>query len=108
MSFDWNFFLNLICSIGGILFFINSSLIIKKIKEMFPAGAKAIKKWNLIQILIYGFLAGYVLNIIFLAIDLNDFVLVMTAIVYLFGGLFVNIVINLSHKTYKVIVSENT
>jgi len=75
---------------------------------MFPAGAKAIKKWNFIQILIYGFLAGYVLNIIFLAIDLNDFVLVMTAIVYLFGGLFVNIVINLSFKTYKIIVSEKT
>lgn len=75
---------------------------------MFPAGAKAIKKWNLIQILIYGFLAGYVMNIIFLALGASGIVLIMTAIVYLFGGLFVNMIINLSFKTYKIIVSENT
>lgn len=79
---------------------------------MFPAGAKAIKKWNLMQILIYGFLAGYVCNIIFLAInlgqaiDLSQIIQIMTAIVYLFGGLFVNLIISLSHKTYKIIVSE--
>ncbi|MGV9171244.1 MAG: hypothetical protein ACOC44_04635 [Promethearchaeia archaeon] len=102
---DWNFWINLICSIGGVTFFIISLLIIKKIKALFP-GANVIKKWVIIQSLIILFLFGYLFNIIFLAIDAMNLVNIMTAIVYIFGALFVLIVVNLSYKTYKVIIEE--
>ena len=105
MSLDFNFYLNLICSIGGIIFFIYSLTLIRKIKRLFP-GSKVTKKWLLRQGLIVIFLAGYVLNIIFLLYDLIDLVAVMTALVYFFGGLFVFIIINLVHKTYATILGE--
>lgn len=105
MSLDWNFYLNMICSLGGIIFFIYSLMIIKKIKALFP-GAKIISKWIIIQVLILLFLLGYVFNIIFLAIEFLEIVTIMTAIIYFFGGLFVLITINLSYNTYKLIVLD--
>ncbi len=106
MAIDGNFILNLICSLGGIVFFIYSLIIIRNIKALFP-GANLIKKWLIIQVLILLFLVGYVCNIIFLALDIFEIVTIMTAIVYFFGGLFVLIVINLSYKTYKLIVLDS-
>ncbi|TXT64424.1 MAG: conserved membrane protein of unknown function [Promethearchaeota archaeon] len=106
MVLDWNFYFNLICSIGGIVFFILSLNIIRKIKQLFP-GANIIKKWILIQILIILFLFGYISNIIFLALDMTEIVAFMTAIVYIFGALFVFFVVNLSYKTYKLIITES-
>ncbi|MHA1490043.1 MAG: hypothetical protein ACTSRI_10350 [Promethearchaeota archaeon] len=107
MSFDWNFYLNLICSIGGIIFFVYSLTIIKKIKKLFP-GANIIKKWIIIQVLIVLFLVGYIINIISLALELIYLLTIMTAIVYIFGGLFVLITINLAYKTYKLILLESS
>jgi hypothetical protein len=106
MVLDWSFYLNLAFSIGGICFFILSLRIIIKIKEMFP-GSPVIKKWNTMMILIYIFLAGYVFNILFLALELTAITTVMTAIVYVFGGLFVYLIINLSYKTYKSMILKS-
>ncbi|MFX1418583.1 MAG: hypothetical protein ACFE9N_06655 [Promethearchaeota archaeon] len=103
MTLDWNFYFSLFCSIGGILFFILSLLIVIKIKELFPA-TKLVKKWVIIQILIVLFLGGYIFNIIFLALEMTAITNIMVAIVYIFGGLFVLIVVNLSYKTYKEIL----
>jgi hypothetical protein len=103
MTLDWNFYFSLFCSIGGITFFILSLLIVSKIKELFPA-TKLIKKWVVIQVLIILFLCGYVFNIIFLVYELTGITNVMVAIVYIFGGFFVLIIVNLSYKTYKEIV----
>lgn len=94
-----------ICSISGAAFFIISLFIITKIKGLFP-GSKINKKWIIIQLLIVLFLFGYVFNIIFLALNMPEIIAVMTAIVYIFGALFVLIVINLSFKTYKTILLE--
>jgi len=111
MAFDLNFWFSLICSLGGVSFFVISLLIITKIKALFP-GANLIKKWVIIQALIILFLFGYVFNILFMTLyALGDEGVVwvlnlMTAIVYVFGGLFVLIVINLSYKTYKTILLE--
>ncbi|MFX1574717.1 MAG: hypothetical protein ACFFB0_18430 [Promethearchaeota archaeon] len=103
MAFDLNFYFSLFCSIGGIIFFVISLLIISKVKELFPA-TKLIKKWVIIQVLILLFLCGYVFNIIFLALELTAFTNIMVAIVYIFGGFFVLLVVNLSYKTYKEIL----
>jgi len=106
MSFTWIYYLSLICSLGGIVFFIYSLYIISKIKDLFP-GAKLIKKWVLIQILIIIFLIGYIFNIIFLTLELTDLIVLMVAIVYIFGALFVAIIINLGYKTYRLILLES-
>ena len=103
MALDWNFYFSLICSIGGITFFIISLLIISRIKELFPA-TKLIKKWVIIQFLIVLFLFGYIFNIIFLILELTAITNIMVAIVYIFGGFFVLIIVNLSYKTYKEIL----
>jgi protein-S-isoprenylcysteine O-methyltransferase Ste14 len=94
-----------ICSISGAGFFVISLYLITKIKGLFP-GSNINKKWIIIQMLIILFLFGYVFNIIFLALDMPDIIAIMTAIVYIFGALFVLIVINLSYKTYRTILLE--
>jgi len=104
LSFE--FLLNLICSVGGIIFFVYSLIIIRKIKKLFPAS-KITRKWLLREALIVIFLAGYVLNIIFQFFALTEFIIIMTALVYLFGGLFVYIIIRLVHKTYTTILMES-
>ncbi|MFW9947064.1 MAG: hypothetical protein ACFFDX_09580 [Candidatus Odinarchaeota archaeon] len=102
---DMVYIFSFICSISGAAFFVISLYIITKIKGLFP-GSKINQKWIIIQLLIILFLFGYVFNIIFLALNMLDFIAVMTAIVYIFGALFVLIVINLSFKTYKTILLE--
>ncbi len=111
MTLEWDFWFSLICSIGGITFFVISLIIITKIKALFP-GANLIKKWKKIQALIILFLFGYAFNITFLylnameIIDATEIIALMTAIVYVFGGLFVLIIVNLSYKTYKLIIEK--
>ncbi|TFF96782.1 MAG: hypothetical protein EU547_06035 [Promethearchaeota archaeon] len=102
---NWNFYFNLVCSIGGMVFFIISLILIRKIKHLFPGG-NIIKKWLVIQALIILFLAGYILNIIFLALEMTEFVQFFTALVYIFGALFVLLIVHLSYKTYKRIIME--
>ncbi|MFW9783687.1 MAG: hypothetical protein ACFFFB_15490 [Candidatus Heimdallarchaeota archaeon] len=105
MSFDWIFYLNIICSIGGIIFFIISLILIRKIKKLFP-GSKVTKKWMLRELLIIIFLFGYAFNIAFLIMQLNAIIPIMTALVYFFGGIFVYIIIKLVYNTYKTILLE--
>jgi hypothetical protein len=105
MSFDGIFYLNIISSIGGIIFFITSLILIRKIKKLFP-GSKVTRKWLLRQLLIVIFLFGYVFNITFLVLQLTAVIPVMTALVYFFGGIFVYIIIKLVYNTYKTILLE--
>ncbi|MFX0070455.1 MAG: hypothetical protein ACFFAO_05125 [Candidatus Hermodarchaeota archaeon] len=106
MAYDWIFYLSLVCSIGGIIFFIYSLIIVQKIKELFP-GAKIMKKWIAIQSLIILFLIGYAFNIVFLFLELSELIIIMVAIVYIFGSIFVALIINLGYKTYKLILIES-
>ncbi len=105
MALNWISLMTIASSIAGIVFFIYSYIIIIKIKTIFPSG-KVRKKWSIIQILISIFLIGYIANIIFNITENVELILIMTAIVYIFGGLFVFIIINLSYKTYRLIVSK--
>jgi len=106
LSLDWISYLSLICSIGGIIFFLYSLLLVKKIKELFP-GTKLIKKWIIIQTLIILFLIGYVFNIILILLQQTELIIFMVAIVYIFGSIFVALIINLGYKTYKLILLES-
>ena len=107
MSLDWISYFSLICSIGGIIFFLYSLILVKKIKELFP-GTNILKKWIIIQALIVLFLIGYVFNIILILFQQTELIILMVAIVYIFGGLFVAIIIRLGNKTYKTILLESS
>ncbi|TXT53333.1 MAG: conserved membrane protein of unknown function [Promethearchaeota archaeon] len=104
-SLNFSFYFGVFCSIGGIVFFIYSLTIIKKIKELFPQS-EIIKKWKVLQVLIYIFLFGYVVNIVSLFLGWDELIIYMTSTVYLFGAIFVLLIINLSFKTYKTIIME--
>jgi hypothetical protein len=105
MVFDWIFYLNILCSIGGIVFFVISLILIRKIKKLFP-GSKVTRKWNLRELLIIVFLLGYASNITFLVLQFTEIIPIMTAMVYFFGGIFVYIIIKLVYNTYKTILLE--
>ncbi|MHA1413833.1 MAG: hypothetical protein ACTSO4_14590 [Promethearchaeota archaeon] len=103
---EWHVILSLTCSIAGIIFFVISLFIVKKIKNLFPQGSLT-KKWAIIQGFIGLFLCGYILNIVLLLLDLQDVIILTTAAVYLFGGMFVFFIIYLGYKTYKLILLES-
>jgi hypothetical protein len=105
MAYDLNFYINIICSVGGIIFFIYSLILIRKIKKLFP-GSKVTKKWLIRELLIYLFLVGYLMNIMFLILEFTEIISLMTAFVYFFGGVFVLIIIKLVYNTYKTILLE--
>ena len=106
MAFDLIFYLNLLTSLGGIFFFLYSLILIRKIKKLFPKG-RVSKKWVFRELLIVIFLFGYIFNIIFHIYGLTELLEYMTAMVYLFGGLFVFVIIKLVHKTYDTILKES-
>lgn len=106
MALDLIFYLNLIASLGGIVFFLYSLILIRKIKKLFPKGSVS-KKWLFRQFLIVIFLFGYIFNILFQFYDLTELLEYMTALVYLFGGVFVFIIIKLVYKTYDTILKES-
>lgn len=103
--FSFSLLFGVICSVGGVIVFLYSLTIIKKIKTLFP-GSEIIKKWRILQALIYVFLLGYITNIIALFLDLDLLIIYMTSIVYLFGAIFVLLIINLTYKTYRTIIME--
>lgn len=94
--------LNIVCAIAGMFIFIYCIQIVSKILLLFP-NAKMTKSWKIIRVLIVFFLIGYVLNIIAVFLEMNEVLLIMQALVYLFGALFVFIVVRLSHITYQLL-----
>ncbi|MFX1338554.1 MAG: hypothetical protein ACFFDK_08080 [Promethearchaeota archaeon] len=107
MSLDWISYLSLICSIISIIFFVYSLILVKNVKELFPSTI-IIKKWFIIQTPIVLFLLGYIFNIMLLLLEKTELIIFMVAIVYIFGGLFVALVIRLVFKTYKTILLESS
>ncbi len=105
MVLVWNDVLNIIFSCVGIGLFLFCLFIVKKILYLFPK-AKMRKDWKVISILIAIFTAGYGVNIIGILLEIADFLTIMQAFVYLFGAIFVFIVIDLSYRTYKLIIES--
>lgn len=104
MAIDVFGYLNIICAIIGACLFIYSVLIINSILTLFPK-AKIRKDWKIIDVLIIFFLLGYIVNIIAVSFEISSILIIMQAFVYAFGALFVLIVVRLSHKTYKILIS---
>lgn len=92
-------------SVLGLILFLYCLLVVRKILQLFPQ-AKMRKDWMIIGILIGFFAIGYAVNIWAL---LTENLLVqsfMQSFVYLFGAIFVVVVIQLSYRTYKLILKS--
>jgi len=97
--------INIAFSVIGIFLFLYCIIVVRKILNLFPK-AKMRKDWTIINILIIFFVIGYAINISALITN-NILVLTfMQSFVYLFGAVFVVIVIQLSYRTYKIIVKS--
>ena len=97
--------LGTIFSVLGLILFLYCLLVVRKILQLFPQ-AKMRKDWMIIGILIAFFAIGYAVNIWAL---LTENLLVqsfMQSFVYLFGAIFVLVVIQLSYRTYKLILKS--
>ena len=96
---------SIMASLIGIGIFIFSALIINRILQLLPQ-AKVKKNWQILYGLLIIFMAGYVVNI-YAVMTVNTLVLsIMQSVVYVFGAIFVFIVVNLSYRTYKLIIES--
>jgi len=109
MTIDIPLIINIVFSIAGIIIFIVCEFIVLNILKLFPK-AKMRTDWKVIFILVIFFISGYVVNIIALLLNISPILMFMQAFVYIFGAIFVLIVINLSYRTYKILIktAENS
>ncbi|RLA72756.1 MAG: hypothetical protein DRG30_07060 [Epsilonproteobacteria bacterium] len=97
--------LTIVFCVVGIIAFMFSIYSIIKIRNMFPQGAKIKNYWNIALYLVALFTLGYVVAIIGVSvIKLQLMKEIMTPIVYLFGSLFVLLIVRLSYQTYKMVL----
>ncbi|MFX1254643.1 MAG: hypothetical protein ACFFCZ_23730 [Promethearchaeota archaeon] len=88
----------------GILDFLFSLNIMRKILGLFPQEAKIKKYWYSAVGLVIIFGLGYIVAILSVIADLSEFNRIMVPIVYLFGSIFVVIMVLVSFRTYKMIM----
>lgn len=94
--------LSLVSSIvGALIFFIGIYYEIKIIRTL-----KKIKKpreWQILTLLTAFFISGYVINIVSIFLEMTALQALFSGLVYLFGAIFLVMVIYISHKTYTLI-----
>lgn len=92
-------------SVIGLILFLYCLLVVRKILQLFPQ-AKMRKDWMIIGVLIAFFAIGYAVNIWALFTENLIVQSFMQSFVYLFGAIFVVVVIQLSYRTYKLILKS--
>ena len=100
---DWINILTIVSSSIGIIVFGISFYFMIKIISLFPKEATISKYWKIALSLVVLFTLGYVLAIVGAAVDIDVLNQIITPIVYLFGSIFVLIMVLLSLRTYKMI-----
>ncbi len=98
-SLEW---INIIFAAAGMVLFLYCIIQVRNILQLFP-NAKMNKSWKIVNILIAFFLVGYLINIIAVFLQLVPVLLFMQSFVYLFGALFVLIVVRLSYRTFRIL-----
>ena len=102
---DFYSIIGLLFPIIGIILFIYGIYVSILIIKLFPK-AKMKKQWIIIVALVAIFLAGYIMQIY--AVLAQDVAIqtMMQSVVYLLGAVFVVIIIQLSYRTYKLILES--
>ena len=93
-------------SIIGIIIFIYSALKIIAIMNLLPKESKTRTYWLYAIILIVLFGLGYFFSIVVILTDNKSLLDSITPIIYLFGSVFVLIVVLVSYRTYKAILES--
>lgn len=94
--------LSIVCSIGGAIMFIIAILIERKIIKLLNK-IKNPKSWKLEMFFTGFFFLGYILNIVSIFLEWEEVQLIFNGLVFLFGAIFLLLVVYLSFKTYSVI-----
>ena len=97
--------ISMICVGGGLSLFAASLYYIQQINQLI-ARAKIKKSWEFVRVLVLFFCFGYVVSLFAILLNATDLLTLMATFVYLFGALFVLIVMRLSHRTYALIISS--
>ena len=93
---------SLTCSIiGAIIFVVAIYYEIKIIKKL--SKIKKPREWQILTFFTAFFIAGYVINIVSILLEMTLLQALFGGLVYLFGAVFLVIVIFISHKTYTLI-----
>ena len=93
-------------SIVGILIFIYSALKIVAIMNLLPKESKTRTYWLYAILLIVLFGLGYFFSIVVILTDNKGLLDSITPVIYLFGSIFVLIVVLVSYRTYKAILES--
>lgn len=94
--------LSLVSSIIGAMIFVVAiyfeAKIIQRLKKI-----KKPREWQILTLFTAFFIAGYVINIVSIILELSLLQALFGGLVYLFGAIFLVMVIYISHKTYTLI-----
>ena len=93
-------------SLFGVIVFIYSGYKIYEIMNLLPVKSKTRTYWLYAIILIILFGLGYVFSIIVILTNNKDLLDSITPIIYLFGAIFVFIMVTVSLRTYKAILES--
>jgi hypothetical protein len=94
----------IIACVIGIIDFVICFVVMLKIISLFPKDAKISRYWKIAFSLVALFTIGYIVAIVSISLDFEIINQIMTPIVYVFGSLFVLIMVLLSLRTYKMII----
>ena len=93
---------NVICCLIGFAFFATAWTYARKISVMLK-DTRIVRRWNLATAMVGFFSLGYLGNILIVFVADLSVLLVVEALVFLVGAIFVLLVFNLSFKTYELI-----
>ena len=98
---ETNTIISIIFILVGAAFLFASIITTLKIKENVPDEVK--KRWLISSALMIFFFVGYIFAVIILAFKIQIPLEIITGIIFFGGGLFVNIIINMSKVTIRTI-----
>ncbi len=99
-------YLLILASLIGIVLFLYSTTKILNIINLLPKESKTRSYWMYALILTIVFSLGYLMSIVAVLVDQKQLLDSITPFIYLFGALFVFIVVLVSFRTYKAILES--
>ncbi len=93
---------NVICCLIGFFFFVRAWMYARKISVLL-AETRIVKRWRIATLMVGFFSIGYLGNILLVFVVNLEILLIVEAMVFLGGSMFVLLVFNLAFKTYDLI-----
>lgn len=96
----------IVASIIGLVIFAYSALKVQGIMNLLPKESKTKTYWLYALGLIFLFMLGYLFSILVIFTNNKAFLDTITPVIYIFGAVFVFIMVTISFRTYKVILES--